>query len=118
MRSDHADEVNGMIESWTMQRDKYEVMKLLGAAGVPAGATLNAVDLHQDEHLLQRGMITPVEHQKRGTLNLPGNPIKLSDSPSDVTTSPLLGEHNAEVFREFFGYGEEELARLKEEKVI
>ena len=117
-RVDHADEVNGMIESWTVQRDKFEVMKLLGAAGVPAGATLNAVDLHQDEHLRQRGMITPVEHQKRGTLNLPGCPIKLSDSPAEITTSPLLGEHNAEVFREFFGYGEEELARLKEEKVI
>lgn len=117
-RIDHADEVNGMIESWTMQRDKFEVMKLLGAAGVPAGATLNAVDLHQDEHLRERGMITPVEHQKRGTLNLPGNPIKLSDSPSDITTSPLLGEHNAEVYREYFGYGEDELVRLKEEKVI
>ena len=117
-RVDHADEVNAMIEAWTSQRDKFEVMKLLGAAGVPAGATLNAVDLHQDEHLRERGMITPVEHQKRGTLNLPGSPIKLSDSPADVTTSPLLGEHNAEVFREFFGYGEEDLARLKEEQVI
>jgi formyl-CoA transferase len=117
-RVDHADEVNRMIESWTSQRDKFEVMKLLGAAGVPAGATLNAVDLHEDEHLRQRGMITPVEHQKRGTLNLPGCPIKLSDSPAEITTSPLLGEHNAELFSEFFGYEEEDLARLKDEQVI
>ena len=107
-----------MIEAWTTQRSKFEVMELLGAAGVPAGATMNAVDLHQDEHLRQRDMITEVEHQKRGTLHLPGSPIKLSDSPVEVTTSPLLGEHNAEIYREFFGYGEEELARLKEEQVI
>ena len=59
-----------------------------------------------------------MEHQKRGTLKLPGAPIKLSDSPVKVTTSPLLGEHNAEVYSEFFGYGEEELARLKEEEII
>jgi formyl-CoA transferase len=117
-RSDHADEVNGMIEGWTSQHTKFEVMQLLGSAGVPAGATLNAVDLHQDEHLRQRGMITEVEHQKRGALNLPGSPIKLSDSPVEVTTSPLLGEHNAEVYHEFFDYGEEDLARLKEEQVI
>ena len=79
---------------------------------------MNAVDLHQDEHLIQREMITPVEHQRRGTLHLPGSPIKLSDSPVEVTTSPLLGEHNAEVFPEFFGIGEEELARLKGQQVI
>ena len=63
-------------------------------------------------------MITEVEHQKRGALNLPGSPIRLSDSPVEVTTSPLLGEHNAEVYSEFFSYGEEELARLKDEQVI
>lgn len=79
---------------------------------------MNAVDLHQDEHLLQREMITEVEHQKRGTLHLPGSPIKLSESPVKVTTSPLLGEHNAEVYQDFFGYGEEELARLKEQEII
>ena len=117
-RNEHEDEVNPMIEAWTTQRTKFEVMELLGAAGVPAGATMNAVDLHQDEHLRQRGMITEVEHQKRGTLNLPGSPIKLSESPVEVTTSPLLGEHNAEIYEEFFGYGEEELARLKQEQVI
>ena len=117
-RNEHEDEVNPIIEAWTNQRTKFEVMELLGAAGVPAGATMNAVDLHQDEHLRQRGMITEVEHQKRGTLNLPGSPIKLSDSPVEVTTSPLLGEHNAEVYRDFFGYGEEDLARLKEDQVI
>ena len=117
-RGEHEQEVNEMIEAWTTQRTKFEVMNLMGAAGVPAGATMNAVDLHQDEHLRERGMITEVEHQKRGTLNLPGSPIKLSESPVEVTTSPLLGEHNAEVYRDFFGYGEEELARLKEEEVI
>jgi formyl-CoA transferase len=117
-RYDHADEVNRMIEGWTSRRTKFEVMQLLGAAGVLAGATLNAVDLHQDEHLRQRGMITDIEHPTRGAITLPGCPIQLADSPVEVTTAPLLGEHNAEVYREFFGYGEEDLARLKEERVI
>ena len=117
-RSGHAEEINRMIEAWTIQRTKYEVMQLMGAAGVPAGATLNAADAHRDEHLRQRGMITEIEHPKAGPLTLPGCPIQLSNSPVDVTPSPLLGEHNAEVYREFFDYGEADLARLKEEKII
>ncbi len=117
-RSGHADEVNRIIEGWTIQRTKFEVMELMGAAGVPAGATLNAEEVHQDEHLRERKMITEIEHPTKGTITLPGCPIKLSDSADEITTAPLLGEHNAEVYREFFGYGEEDLARLKEEQVI
>ena len=63
-------------------------------------------------------MIADVDHQIRGAMKLPGCPIKLSDSPVDVTTSPLLGEHNAEVYAQMFGYTEDDLAKLKEEKVI
>jgi formyl-CoA transferase len=117
-RLDHADEVNGMIEEWTSQRTKHEVMRLMGEAGVPAGATLNAADLHSDPQLLAREMITEIDHQVRGRMTLPGCPIKLGDSPVEITTSPLLGEHNAEVYRELLGYGDEEIARLKEERII
>jgi formyl-CoA transferase len=46
-----------------------------------------------------------------------GNPIKMSDSPSDVKRSPLLGEHTEEVLAEL-GIGEHEIAALRAEKVI
>ena len=46
-----------------------------------------------------------------------GNPIKLSDSPTDVKRSPLLGEHTEEVLAEL-GYGKEQIAALRAEKVI
>ena len=117
-RVDNAAEVNEVITNWTMQHTKYEVMHLLGAAGVPAGATLNAVDIHQDPQLIARDMIAEFEHPVRGTLRLVGSPIKLSESPVKVTSSPLLGQHNSDVYNEFFGYTEEDLAKLKEEKVI
>ena len=117
-RMDHPGEVNQMIEDWTIQRTKFEVMQLMAEAGVTAGAVLNAVEVHQDEHLRQRNMVTEIEHPTKGTITVLGCPIKLSDSPDEITTAPLLGEHNADVYREFFGYGEDELARLKEEQVI
>ena len=63
-------------------------------------------------------MIAEIEHQMRGSMKLPGCPIQLSESPVEITTSPLLGEHNTEVYADMFGYTEEDLAKLKEEKVI
>jgi formyl-CoA transferase len=53
----------------------------------------------------------------RGKYLTVGNPIKLSDSPSGVTRSPLLGEHTEEVLAQL-GYSREDIAELRAEKVI
>lgn len=47
-----------------------------------------------------------------------GSPLKLSDSPVRVTSSPLLGEHNEEVYVGELGLGDEELRLLKSNGVI
>jgi formyl-CoA transferase len=58
-----------------------------------------------------------VDHPQRGKYLSVGNPIKLSDSVTEVTRSPLLGEHTQEVLQEL-GLGASEIAALKSEKVI
>ena len=116
--SDKTDEINDMIEDWTTTRTKTDAMKILGEAGVPCSATFNAVDIYADEHLIEREMIVEYDHPQWGTFKMPGCPIKLSNSPVRVDSPPLLGEHNAEVFSEFLGYGEEQLSELKAEGVI
>jgi formyl-CoA transferase len=62
--------------------------------------------------------VATVEHPDIGTFDVPGNPVRLDDSPTEVTRSPLLGEHNAEVYAELLGFGEEDLARLNSAGVI
>ncbi|MFJ9589990.1 formyl-CoA transferase, partial [Streptomyces acidicola] len=47
-----------------------------------------------------------------------GNPLKLSDSPVEVTSSPLLGEHNEEIYIAELGLDHEELPLLKANGVI
>jgi formyl-CoA transferase len=116
-RIKHLDEVFAVIEQWTMKHTKHEVMRVLTEADVPCGPVLSMKDLIEDEALARRGMVVEVPHRERGVFKTIGCPIVLSDSPIDVKTSPLLGEHSAEILQEI-GYGEEELERLRREGVI
>jgi len=114
----HKAEVTGIIEGWTMRHTKHEVMRLLGEAGIPCGACLNAEDIHSDPHLLEREMIVTVEHPQRGNFTFPGSPIKMSDSPPEVKASPLLGQHTDEVLKKVLGYDGDRIQRLREAGVV
>jgi formyl-CoA transferase len=118
IRGKNLDALNAIITEWTRQHDKHEVMRILGDAGVPCGAVLDSVELLNDRHLRQRGMITTVKHPVRGDFTMPGCPIQLEDSPVEVRAAPLLGEHNAEVYREVLGYSDEQLEELRTTGVI
>ena len=110
--------VDAMVEEWTMMHTKHEVMQILGEGGIPAGAVFDAIDIHNDPHLLERGMITTMDHPVRGKFNMPGFPVQLDDSKVEMEHAPLLGEHNAEVYSELLGLSENDLIELKKQAVI
>jgi formyl-CoA transferase len=117
-RVEFIDAIDAMIEAWTAQRTKHEALEILAGAGVPCGAVLDSSEVLADPHLRARGMIVELEHPRRGRYPMPANPVRLSDSPTDVVRAPLLGEHNAEVLGKVCGLGTEELAKLKADGVI
>jgi len=117
-RAAHAEVIDEAISAWTRQYTKREAMDRLGAAGVPAGATFDTLELTQDEHLNRREAIVTVEHPARGTLRMPGWPVKMERSYVRVEPAPLLGQHNRDVYRELLELTDAELARLHEQGVI
>ena len=116
-RIERMDEVNALIEDWTSQRSKHEVMQILADAGVPCGACQDTGEVLSDPHLKARDMIVEVEHPVRGKYLTAGNPIKLSASSVPITTSPLLSEHSTEILTEL-GYTEADITSLRDAGAI
>jgi formyl-CoA transferase len=117
-RRQHIEELTQIVESWTSQRSKQEVMRIMGEAGVPCGAVLDSVELLNDPHLRERGMIATVDHPVRGEFTMPGCPVRLDDSPVEVKSAPLLGQHNREVYGRMLNFNDDDLGKLKEHGVI
>ena len=72
-------------------------MKLIGAAGVPAGAVFDTVELMNEPSLAERGIMQTIEHPTTGKVKMPAWPVRFDGQPPKVKPSPLLGQHNAEV---------------------
>ncbi|KAA0676155.1 formyl-CoA transferase, partial [Roseomonas genomospecies 6] len=102
------------VEEWTMTKTKFEVMEILNKHDIPCGPILSMKELAEDQSLRETGTIVEVAHPTRGTYLSVGNPIKLSDSPTEVTRSPLLGEHTDEILREVLGFDERRIAEIRE----
>ena len=106
------DKVFEEIEKWTKTKTKFEVMDILNPLNVPCGPILSMKELAEEPSLRATGTVVEVDHPVRGKYLTVGNPIKLSDSPSDVQRSPLLGEHTDEILAEI-GLSDAEIATAK-----
>ena len=106
-------EIFGRIEQWTMTKTKFEAMDILNEFDIPCGPILSMKELAEDKSLRETGTVVEVDHPKRGKYLTVGNPIKMSDSPTEVLRSPLLGEHTDQILAEVLGYSTDDVARIK-----
>ena len=105
------------VEEWTKTMTKFEAMDILNKYDIPCGPILSMKEIAEEPSLSATGTVVEVDHPVRGKYLTVGNPIKLSDSPTEVTRSPLLGEHTEEVLAQL-GYSAEKIAALREDRVI
>ncbi len=110
-------EVFEAVETWTTTKSKFEAMAILNEYDIPCGPILSMEELANEPSLRATGTIVEVDHPVRGKYLTVGNPIKMSDSATDVTRSPLLGEHTDAVLSEI-GYSATDIAALRENRAI
>ena len=103
------EEIFDRIEAWTKTKTKFEAMDILNPLNIPCGPILSMKELAEEPTLRETGTVVEVDHPTRGPYLTVGNPIKMSDSPSDVDRSPLLGEHTDEILKEVLGLSEDEV---------
>ena len=87
-----------------MTKTKFEVMDMCNAVDIPVGPILSMKEIAEEQSLRKTGTVVEVDHPTRGKYLTVGNPIKMSDSISEVKRSPLLGEHTDEILTEVLGY--------------
>lgn len=120
-RMRHHDELDRLIEGWTMQRSHYEVMHRLQGAGIVAGAVLNPPELLSDPHLKERGTYQTLERVVVGThpYPVPTAPMRLDGmKPALERPAPTMGEHNSLVLGGLLGMTASEIQSLADEQVI
>ncbi|KXL52481.1 succinyl-CoA:(R)-benzylsuccinate CoA-transferase subunit BbsF [Anaerotignum neopropionicum] len=114
-RMNYIPDLQNIISQWSSDFTKGEVEAIMEEAGIPCGPVLNVKEAIEHPHIKAREMMVHCEHPTAGDQYFQGCVIKLSETPGEVVTpSPLLGQHNAEIF----GLTEEEVKKLKTEGVM
>jgi benzylsuccinate CoA-transferase BbsF subunit len=115
----NVDELDRLVEEWTMEHEPLEVMNTLQAAGVSAGVCLRPAETLSDPQLQWLNAFVEVDHPVAGRRIYPNIPFKMSEAEFPPSTSaPLLGQHTEEICRELLKMSESQISQLKEEGVL
>ena len=118
-RKENEEELDRLVEEWTVDRAAEEVMSMMQAAGVAAGVLETGEDLlEHDPQLRHRHYFWELDHPEIGKYHAPGSSFVLSRSPCELRRAPLMGEHNEYALKEALGMSDEEIAELVVEGVI
>jgi formyl-CoA transferase len=114
----YRDEIFDAISQWTSKRPKREVMEIFIKNIVPCGMIMDTVDILEDAHLQERNMVKELTHPQRGRFKQLGCPIKFDQEQIDILPSPLIGEHNHQIYEGLLNYQDEQIQEMKALGVI
>ena len=115
----HLDALNANIEPWLASRTRAQAVDALLACGVPSSKVNDVEDLFDCPHVAARNMLVTLNDPVWGPVQVPGNPIKMSDVPEATAAHPPeLGEHTGDVLRRWLSAGEDQIVDLRARRVI
>jgi CoA:oxalate CoA-transferase len=111
-RTANMEETEAVVTGWTKTLTKHEVAAIAKRYKIPAAAVRNAVEVMNDPHMHERGMLQRIDHPSLGPIIVPNSPLRLHGSDRvEPIPSPKLGQHNAEIYGDWLGLNVEELKR-------
>jgi len=117
-RWNNQDTLNQIIEKWTVERDRYEVMAMLQKAGIAAGVAVNPAFLNEEPHLQERKFFIEMTRDVVGTQLFNNWPIRFSEMQMTMRPAPTLGEHNNYVLETILGLSKSDIEELEKNKII
>lgn len=116
LRAENYDVLRPILAELIVGKETAVWLQILDEAGVPSGPINNVAQVIADPQVQAREMIVPVEHPVAGETDLPGIPIKLSETPGSIRTpAPLLSQHTDDVLAGLLEYDAERIAALRDE---
>jgi crotonobetainyl-CoA:carnitine CoA-transferase CaiB-like acyl-CoA transferase len=114
-----ADELDARVAAWAAEHDREHVVRELLAAQIPVAPVNDLREIRADAHIAARGSLVELDDPNVGTVTMVAPAPRLGRTPGRIrTTGPALGEHNREVYAEWIGMPDEELAALREAGVV
>ncbi len=116
-RNKHEGLINEILTEWTKEHTKEEAMQIIGAAGVPAGAVHDTLELQNDPSFEKRGIMQVMDHPD-GAWKCETWPVRFDGKPPELKPSPKLGQHTDEVFASWLDMSAGDIKALRQEKII
>ena len=118
-RAANMDAVDALVAGWTRTRSKAVVFAAAQRHRVPCAPVRDVAEIMEDKHMHARGFLERVEHPEFGPVVLPGTPLRLHGTGRvPPVPSPAVGQHTAEVYREWLGLDAEAVAGLRADGAI
>jgi benzylsuccinate CoA-transferase BbsF subunit len=118
-RKQNEDELEKLVETWTVSQPPEKVMALMQAAGVAAGVVQDGEDMFEhDPQLKHRNYFPEIEPPEMGKYFTVAPPYKLSKVGYEIRPAPLMGEHNEHVFKQILGMSDDDIADLIADGVV
>jgi CoA:oxalate CoA-transferase len=113
------DETDALISEWSRNHDRAEIMALATKHRLPVAPVRDLVEVSNDEHMHERGMLEWIDHPDYGRIVVPTNPLRFHGADKVTTVpSPDAGQHNNEIYGNWLGLDVDEIETLRAEGVI
>lgn len=117
-RQQYQADLDATLIPWLMEHNAEEIYHSAQALGIAAGFVRTGEDIYRCEQMQGRDFFVEADHPKAGLCTYPGAPYTLQDTPWQVGSAPLLGEHNEQVYCGLLGYDRDDLVKLRKAGVI